>query len=48
MSEEIPVRCGWCGEELDGLGADGHSCENGLRVFAALASGDPSIITDND
>lgn len=48
MSESsVSITCGWCGAELETLGSD-HRCEEGVRVMAAVRTGDPTPILEAD
>lgn len=37
---DIPVTCGWCGAELEGLGDNGHTCQEQANVARFLATGE--------
>lgn len=43
MSDEIPVTCAMCGDELDGVGSD-HRCSEGMALMAAIQTGDSSFL----
>lgn len=43
----MAIKCGYCGAELERLGAD-HDCDRGRRVAAFAATGDMEVLEADD
>ena len=46
MTDKLPVKCGYCGVELESLSAD-HTCKEQFEVFAYMATGDLGVFEDD-